>query len=124
MEVWLKHKIYVYGTLRPGTGETVDVPGLLYDLGWFPGAQSLLDYGPDYDGPTFKCEVIEVDDKELRRLDYYEGYNPDNPYASLYVRKPYLDGYIYIYNGSFGGRTRIESGDWLSYKGQSKGVAA
>lgn len=98
--------IYVYGTLRPGEPGTVQIPGKLYDLGWFPG----IILG----GDTFvTCERIEVED--LDAVDAYEGYNPKFTIESLYIRRPILDGWIYEYNKGVEGRRVINSGDWLSY---------
>lgn len=105
------HKIYVYGTLRPKTGVTVSVKGKLYDLGWYPGCKLL----PDGDD-TFQCEVLEVDDAGLRRADQYEGYVEGHDDASLFVRRPMFDGWIYEYNGNVSEDRRVESGDWVEYK--------
>jgi gamma-glutamylcyclotransferase (GGCT)/AIG2-like uncharacterized protein YtfP len=109
------HKIYVYGTLRPGLGQTVTVPGQLFDLGAFPGAVNIGD-----SEDSFQAEVIEVDDQQLRSLDSYEGFYADSPSSSLFIRKPYKDGFIYEYNRlSIAGRPQIT--DWLSYKQQERG---
>lgn len=113
-----KHRVFVYGTLRPGFTDTVQVPGKLFDLGWYPGIQ-LTD-----EGPTVTCEVITVDDAGLERLDRYEGYSKESPETSLYLRKKYFDGYIYEYNGSFENKHLIESGDWLGYRNESAGASA
>lgn len=115
-----KIKVYVYGTLRPGTKEVVEIPGELRDMGAFPGA---ILKAPDA-GSFFKAEVIEVDDKTLARLDQYEGYRPDSPMRSLYLRVPYLDGYIYTYNGDMSDRPLVKDGDWLKHKERLSGSAA
>lgn len=105
------HKIYVYGTLMPNDGrEKVKVYGKLYDLGWFPGAR--LGVG----NRTFLAEVIEVDDKRLKELDRYEGYDPNDEGSSLYIRREYNGGYIYEYNRSCSSRDLIPSGDWQAHK--------
>lgn len=120
--------LYVYGTLRPNTGEPVAIPGYLYDLGWYPGVELATD------GQTgvFYAEQIEVDDSKLDDLDDYEGYDPHDPESSLYLRVPLrkygidLDGEIYVYNRSLEGRALIESGDWLEYSEEKfsvKGVS-
>jgi len=118
----VKHKIAVYGTLRPATGEAVEIPGKIYDLGWFPGLVL------DDSGATVKGTWIEVDDVRLAQLDRYEGYREDFPDKSLYLRKPFQGGWVYVYNRSIGDRalieTGIESGDWLAYTVTEKGVAA
>ena len=109
-----KHQVLVYGTLRPFTNTNiVRIPGHLYDLGSFPGLK--LDNSSE---TMVTCEVIEVTDRELERLDLYEGYRPSDPDNSLYIRRQ-LDwgAYIYEYNseacqtltkcGSL-----VPSGDW------------
>lgn len=101
------HTVYVYGTLRPGTGATVNVPGELYDLGWFPGAKLLDPLSPS----CIVCEAVFVDDATLARLDDYEGYSAKYPEQSLYLRKEYNGGFIYTYNQPFDGKFRIPSGD-------------
>lgn len=112
------HKVYVYGTLRPGNTETVLVPGTLYDVSWFPGIKLNIEClsveGVDTVFTT--CEILEVDDKRLKELDRYEGYYPSDPLRSLYIRRPYRDGFIYEYNHSVEGLIKIKSGDWLQYK--------
>lgn len=115
------HKIYVYGTLRPKRGTTVKVPGKLYELGWFPGAHLMPE--AEETGPWIQCETIEVDDQQLARCDSYEGYYPENPDASLFVRQPYKDGFIYTFNGDISPDKLIESGDWLEHKPDSRTVS-
>lgn len=113
------HKVLVYGTLRPGLGETVQVPGKLYDLGWYPG----IKLGDDPD-TSVTCEVIEVDNVRLEKLDSYEGYVPSSPEQSLYLRT-YLDqfgAWIYVYNSSVDNYEAIESGDWLQHTSRKAGV--
>lgn len=107
--------IYTYGTLRPGNTEKVLIPGELYDLGWFPGVKlggrSLV-----------ACERVVVDDIEA--VDRYEGYNPAYPDESLYIRRPYLDGFIYEFNGPVNPIKLIQSGDWLAYRREARGKNA
>lgn len=103
--------VYVYGTLRGRQpAEIVKVPGRIYNLGWFPGC--VLDNPPS--GDTFVAERIEVDDQTLETFDYIEGFRPDDPEDSFYLRVPYLDGWIYVFNNpdiADIGRL-IEHGDW------------
>jgi gamma-glutamylcyclotransferase (GGCT)/AIG2-like uncharacterized protein YtfP len=106
------HKVYVYGTLMTGAGERVQVPGKLYDLGWFPGAKIST---PEC-GSSFVAEVREVSDGKLKEFDNYEGYYESHPEASLYIRRPYLDGWIYEYNRQPADDRLIESGDWNAHK--------
>lgn len=112
------HKIYVYGTLRPGAvAKVVKGNGTMLNLGGFPGV--IL----DENGPEFTCEPVEVDDETLAELDRYEGYREGDPY-SLYVRVPFKDGEIYQFNRSGVDVDTVESGDWLIHTGESKGWAA
>jgi gamma-glutamylcyclotransferase (GGCT)/AIG2-like uncharacterized protein YtfP len=106
------HKLFVYGTLRPGTGETVEIPGSMYDLGWFPGVKL---GGPGCNS-SFRAEIIEVSDYKLKSLDSYEGFRPDDLDGSLYLRVPYEDGWVYVYNKDVEAKTFIPGGDWLSHR--------
>lgn len=116
----MTHKIFVYGTLRPGTSEPVMVPGQMFDLGWFPGAVGI----ETDDQHFFMAEIIEVDDETLARLDAYEGYDPRHPEHSLYLRKEYQDGFIYQYNGNVSGKLPVPTGDWLDYTQMKEGCNA
>ena len=104
-----KHQVLVYGTLRPFTNTNiVRIPGHLYDLGAFPGLT--LD---NSSGTMVTCEVIEVTDEELERLDLYEGYRPTDPDNSFYIRRKLDWGpFIYEYNGYVSEDTIAPSGDW------------
>jgi len=113
-----KHKIAVYGTLRPTKGEAVEIPGKIYELGWFPGLIM------DDSGDTVKGVWIEADDNHLKELDRYEGYNEDHPKSSLYIREAFKDGWIYTYNRPIGNQPLIKSGDWLAHTKQEQGVSA
>lgn len=106
------HKLYVYGTLRPNGNDLHKVPGVLYDLGWFPG----IELGDESSESFVTCEVLEVSDNRLKELDHYEGYCEGDDSASLYLRVPYLDGFIYVYNQSLEGKKVISSGDWRAYQ--------
>jgi len=119
-------KILVYGTLRPGCGAykgfgldtksnhvaTVRIEGSMYHLGGFPGVK--LDGRPE----GFVCDLLELTDPDvLARLDTYEGYRPETPFNSLYLRKEikvpdHGAAYIYEYNDQVGDRALVESGDW------------
>jgi gamma-glutamylcyclotransferase (GGCT)/AIG2-like uncharacterized protein YtfP len=113
----VSHILYVYGTLRPGKAETVEIPGKLYDLGWYPGARIAWD-GKDCES-KITCERIEVAD--WGPVDAYEGYNPKFPDDSLYIRRPYLDGFIYEYNRELNEKRVVNSGDWLNYTQTERG---
>lgn len=112
--------VYTYGTLRPGGPDTVQIPGDIYEIGWYPGA---ILKGADYPN-TFTAERVEIPAANLELLDNYEGYREERPGSSLFIRVPYLDGWLYTYNKGVEGRKRIESGDFLKHMGQTVGVAA
>lgn len=118
-----KHKVIVYGTLRPGdeSSEKVMIPGQIYDIGWFPGLV-FNEGGPD----SFVVgEIIEVDDEKLSQLDSYEGYYEDDPQGSLYLRKKLWDCWVYVYNRKIEDtQTLVEGGDWLAYRKEKEGASA
>jgi gamma-glutamylcyclotransferase (GGCT)/AIG2-like uncharacterized protein YtfP len=92
-------RLFAYGTLRQGhalreiaeaaaqlrpIGKGV-ARGRLYDLGAYPGAV----FASGEDAGEIEGEVFEVPDEAvLRALDAYEGFEPDDPAASLFVRIP------------------------------------
>jgi gamma-glutamylcyclotransferase (GGCT)/AIG2-like uncharacterized protein YtfP len=120
--------LFTYGTLRPvfapdeiapvveklrSVGEGF-VSGVLYDFGDFPGA--VLDPLSDrkITGTVFKLpEGAGI----LRQLDDYEGYDPDDPDKSLFIRSlcsvvltngTILECWVYVYNRESGqGRVLI-----------------
>lgn len=108
----MPYVLYTYGTLRPGTDEKIVAKGSLYDLGWFPGVK----LGGDYE---FVCERVEVED--ISSVDRYEGYSEADPEGSLYIRKPFLDGFIYEFNRTVNPAKQIMSGDWLDYTQEKRG---
>jgi gamma-glutamylcyclotransferase (GGCT)/AIG2-like uncharacterized protein YtfP len=119
------HNVFAYGTLRKreerqhwmnfihDTGRQVQVQGFLFDMGWFP-ALRLSD-----DGYSVLCDVIQVDDDGLARLDDYEGFIPDAPDHSFYVRHLVnidgLDGFIYEFHTTPPLDQLIHGSDWLDY---------
>lgn len=106
------HKLYCYGTLRPGDKPVQWFKGQMYSLGGFPGVK-LGGLG------LFAAEAIEVED--FARFDRYEGYDERNPEGSLYIRKPFEDGFIYEFNGRITDELRkkqVQSGDWLLFTGR------
>lgn len=92
-----KHYLFSYGTLLPGLAPaeirpTVQrlrrvgkgfVRGQLFDLGEYPGAV-LGRSGSPIAGQIFE---LPDDPEVLHRLDEYEGFNPSDPRASLFIRK-------------------------------------
>lgn len=116
--------VFVYGTLRHGCGanrllgsserlRTCTLEGAtIYHLGGFPGLKF-------EEGYSVVGELYRVDDARiLYHLDGYEGYYPDDPQHSLYIRREItVDGeraYTYEYNLEVREpeTTRITTGDW------------
>jgi gamma-glutamylcyclotransferase (GGCT)/AIG2-like uncharacterized protein YtfP len=125
--------VFFYGTLMTGferrTRLGMDdrlrargrgtIQGKLFDLGLYPAAV------PSADGRVHG-EVFEVDDPApvLSALDDIEGYEPDSPDTSLYVRRAVtatlddgteLDAWAYFYNAPLGQAPAISSGDYLAH---------
>lgn len=117
--------LLVYGTLRPNESAPVVVKGYkMHDLGWYPGI-----IRTDQTSDTILCERIKVKDEgHLAALDSYEGCNGNTP-ECLYHRvnlnedQQHLDPlWIYVYNGHPDNRPVVQGGDWLSHKGEMKGL--
>jgi gamma-glutamylcyclotransferase (GGCT)/AIG2-like uncharacterized protein YtfP len=123
--------IFLYGTLLPGHAPAQiasavgrlrrvgrgTVQGILYDLGRYPGAVL------GKTGSLIQGEVFELpDDPEiLHRLDAFEGFDPDRPESSEFVRREWpviLSGgkkiicWVYAYNRDPGAAPRIADGDF------------
>lgn len=126
-------RVFFYGTLMTGFDRRqragIDphitrvgrgrIQAALFDLGIYPAAV------PDPDGVVWG-EVYRALDLErvLAGLDEIEGYVPDQPEASLYLRLEvpvcYEDGttetaWAYFYNAPLGRAERIASGDYLEH---------
>lgn len=124
--------LFVYGTLRPEVAppEVADavhqlrpvgaasVRGHLYDLGEYPGA--ILDASAN---TTIAGELFELPDDQaiLAALDDYEGFDCNDPEASLFVRIKCLvtlsdgrklESWIYVYNRSPEQMPLVTSGDY------------
>jgi gamma-glutamylcyclotransferase (GGCT)/AIG2-like uncharacterized protein YtfP len=124
--------LFAYGTLQPGLAPTKIarvaeklrpvgegfVRGVLYDLGGYPGA--LADSIAS--GKIFGA-VMELPDEEglLERLDAYEGFDPQAPESSEYIRERQIvelkaggmvECWFYRYNRRPRDGNRIESGAW------------
>ena len=126
----------VYGLLRPGGGGlerlglTSDVvavspcriPGLLYDLGGYPG---LVDGTEEVNGDLMRV----MNDYVGARLDAFEDFNPLRPNASLYIRKhvelikPRQRAWVYVFNRGVQDMSRIEHGDWPQHLADQEGGA-
>ena len=125
--------VFFYGTLMAGFDRRrqagIDskltyvgrgaIRAALFDLGLYPAAI------PAPDGEVWG-EVYEMTDAPavLAALDEIEGYRPDHPDRSLYVRQEtevvLPDGQVaaasaYFYNAPLGRAPRIRSGDYLEY---------
>ena len=124
--------IFAYGTLQPGLAPTKiarlaaklrpvgegSVRGLLYDLGGYPGAIA---------DPTAECRIFGTvmempqDESVLERLDLYEGFDPNAPETSEYIRERQavelktgrtVECWFYRYNRESRDLPRVESGEW------------
>lgn len=125
--------VFFYGTLmagfdrrrRAGIDDRLTYVGrgsicaALFDLGIYPAAV------PSPDGRVWG-EVYGVRDAPavLAALDEIEGYRPDDPDRSLYVRSPadvtlpdgsVASAWVYFYNAPLGQAPQIPSGDYLAY---------
>jgi gamma-glutamylcyclotransferase (GGCT)/AIG2-like uncharacterized protein YtfP len=95
------------------------IQAALYDLGLFPAAVP----APDCRVAGELYEVVD-DPSVLVKLDEIEGYRPNEPDTSLYMRAlttVTLDSgdvdtaWVYFYNAPLGQGQRIESGDYLDH---------
>lgn len=90
------------------------------DLGRYPG---LVPGGGETAGDLFDIR----DASALKRLDAYEGFDPDNRRGSLFVRnavkliEPDTDAWIYVYNRPVRGAVEIPGGDWVAYRRAKSG---
>ena len=124
--------VFFYGTLmsgfkRPGR-ERLDarlapvgrgsIRAALFDVGLYPAAIPASD--ALVQGELHRMSDVSV----LRELDAIEGFRPEQPDASLYLRLEtpvtLSDGrtesaWTYFYNAPLGSSPRIESGDYLDY---------
>ena len=93
--------------------------GGLYDLGRFPGAVP--------GAGTVHGDLFRLADSEVWAvLDRYEGYEPDRPEASLFIRRQVQlqepegrTAWVYWYNDEPTGCPRVSSGDWAAYVQQA-----
>lgn len=128
----MKDCLFAYGTLAEENGPreiAIAVKHLkligegyifarLYDLGEYPGA--ILDDSKRHKvfGKIFE---LPADRKLLDRLDAYEGFDPNQPEISLFVRKRAaiqrrnaapLMSWFYEYNGDVNSSALIKSGHY------------
>lgn len=132
----MESHLFVYGTLMIGVESRMAgllqrnskwlgsacIPGLLYDLGRYPGAQWIPGHPQKVYGQIFLLEDPEF---LLVHLDEYEGIDPQFPTAGEYVRKlipafledenRMVDTWFYHYNQPTKKLKQIESGRYLDY---------
>lgn len=117
----IAHRVAVYGTLKCGLanhgllrqacylGETLLHDITLYDLGWFPGARLEPSDG-------ILAEVYGVDEGTLTALDHLEGFRPEDPGRSLFLRHsletPFGAAWVYLYNHPVDEFEAMRSGAW------------
>lgn len=95
--------------------------GRLYMVDFFPG----LVVDPAQTG-WVKGEIYHLEHPEtvLQVLDGYEGFHPEAPEKSLFVRQTLtvegpdqaLNCWVYLYQKTVAGLTPIDSGDFLQYE--------
>ena len=127
-------RLFVYGTLRPPSAPPALahilrlasslgpawVPGLLYDLGSYPGAIASPSGAQEH---RIHGAVLQLAGPRawLPELDVYEGFDPSSPDTSLFVRTPCtatlvsgqaLRCWIYLYRGTPAAGAHIPSGRW------------
>ncbi|MBD1387446.1 gamma-glutamylcyclotransferase [Mucilaginibacter rigui] len=130
--------LFVYGTLlQPGNPfahylsqyctyiSSGKLKGLLYDIGEYPGA-ILTDNTDHYIyGSIFKLHHPE---ENLRVIDDYEGYGPEQSQPNLYIRSVasiethngFINAWIYLYNLPTYRLPQIKSGNYAEYIKQKK----
>jgi gamma-glutamylcyclotransferase (GGCT)/AIG2-like uncharacterized protein YtfP len=124
--------LFAYGTLQPGFAPTKIarvasnlrpvgegfLRGVLYDLGGYPGAVA----DPNATGRIIGT-VMELpqDEDVLARLDKYEGFNPQSPDTSEYIRERQVvelktgdtvECWFYRYNRKPREADLVEGGTW------------
>lgn len=126
--------VFFYGTLmtpfnRPGRQRVESklalvgrghIKAALFDLGIYPAAV------PSDDASLVAGELYELTDAAavLATLDELEGFRPNEPERSLYLRVRtdvtlddgrVLPAWVYFYNAPLGRAERIQSGDYLEH---------
>ncbi len=120
--------VFVYGTLRRGMERnhllgrstfagTGTITALLFDCGPYPGARQ--------GGGTVYGELYEIDRQTLEILDQVEGFQPDRPGDSLFIRRlvtvSRADGgsaraFCYFFNRPTTNLCRISHGDYVRHR--------
>lgn len=130
--------IAVYGSLRRGMQADHKMSRMefvgqgrinasLFALGWYPGVK--LDTGHSTVVDVFRLSKDErMREAILWDLDGYEGFNPQHPEGSLFVRKTVkvemnasldditLKAYVYEYNYPVNRAPLVENGDWNDFQ--------
>lgn len=125
--------LFVYGTLLAGMSRhkalagtrrvgPASVQGTMSDLGSYPGLMKGTG--------VVTGELHEVDGEALRRVDEVEGFDPDDPHGSLYLRKEisarrFSDGApvqagTYFYNQNASDAAIIAHGDYRRHVATAK----
>ncbi len=135
--------VFIYGTLRAGEINDIGqaaarhaiaaprfigraaVAGRLYDFGEYPGLV------PDEEAGLVRGDVYEIEDALVPVLDDIEGVHPgvDSLFKSRAITvavagRPVACFFYPVDDASVQGRTRIEAGDWVSYRLARDGIAA
>jgi gamma-glutamylcyclotransferase (GGCT)/AIG2-like uncharacterized protein YtfP len=124
--------LFAYGTLQPGLAPKSMaqataklravgpgfVRGVLYDLGRYPGAIAGAGAAGRISGTVME---LPDDADVLRALDDYEGFDPQSPETSEFVRERQevelasggtLECWFYRYNGELRAAVAIANGVW------------
>jgi gamma-glutamylcyclotransferase (GGCT)/AIG2-like uncharacterized protein YtfP len=134
----MNNLLFVYGTLlQPGNDFadylkrnctclfTGKLKGLLYDIGEYPGAIISNNTEGYIHGGIFK---LHHPVENLRMIDDYEGYGPEQELPNLYIRsitsietdKGFVNAWVYLYNLPVDGLPQIKSGNYAEYVRQKK----
>jgi len=130
--------LFVYGTLLKGADNMMSsylkskstfyqdgrMPGSLYKVDFYPGAVQEYESGRMILGELYQLHEPE---KVFEVLDTYEGYDPQQPEQSLFVRQQAevyagdqpLTSWVYVYNLPTDELLLIESGDFLRFDMES-----
>ena len=126
--------LFVYGTLRRGFEHPMAdllarqadfigrgiFQGKLYNLGSYPGVKTSHRSTDSVVGDVYCLRFPHL----LEQFDRYEGYDPDDPAQSMYLRRTVsitltngqtLFAWIYLYNLPIYRYKLIKSGDYLTY---------
>ncbi|MFD2163246.1 gamma-glutamylcyclotransferase [Paradesertivirga mongoliensis] len=95
--------------------------GFLYDAGEYPGAI----YVPESDSYIYgSVMTLQNPDEALRIMDQYEGFGSEESQPNEFIRRKLavksdigpLTCWVYLYNWSTQGLSRINSGDYLKFR--------